>query len=472
MGVLRLFLAMSVVVWHMPNRSLNLLDASVAVLFFFILSGFYMALVINERYGVSGSRGWKGDFYASRLFRLFPAYLLVLLIMVIWFKWTATPDVFLNHPNLPVGAHLALVTLNLFIVGQDFFQVVVNAVATSDASKLVSVIVSSAPRGFFTNEWMLIGQAWSLGSELLFYALAPLIVRSVPRILLCATLSLAVRWGLILGLGFHSDVWGYNFFPATLCLFLLGSLSYHLYAKLRHAQRTALIGAFATIAMAIFAGASIWRVGSVLLVDPASGFDTPRLWAAYLVFAASLPFVFACWRNSNFDRLIGEISYPLYIVHGLIIGIVFDRVPGSHVALEFFACGFSVAAAALIFFCIDRPVDAWRHRHFESAHAGFPKRTFGWAMAVAVATALIGYTLALDTFAQAEGPPAKLLAVEGRYNIVRYDGRYFGVLQGVPIIWGRPGFDADEGLIIGSTYTAVAQQVRTRAMNRSQGRTY
>src|SRR6266446_3824020 len=34
------------------------------------------------------------------------------------------------------------------------------------------------PDGFFDNGFMLIGQAWSLASELLFYALAPFFVRS------------------------------------------------------------------------------------------------------------------------------------------------------------------------------------------------------------------------------------------------------------------------------------------------------
>ena len=53
--------------------------------------GIYMALVINERYGTAEIPGWRADFYLSRLFRLFPVYLIMLAVMVAWFRWSDNP---------------------------------------------------------------------------------------------------------------------------------------------------------------------------------------------------------------------------------------------------------------------------------------------------------------------------------------------------------------------------------------------
>ena len=55
-------MALSVVIWHMPHRLGSMLDANMAVLFFFVLSGFYMALTINEVYAPKGA-GWRRVFY-------------------------------------------------------------------------------------------------------------------------------------------------------------------------------------------------------------------------------------------------------------------------------------------------------------------------------------------------------------------------------------------------------------------------
>jgi hypothetical protein len=38
---------MSVLLWHIPNTGVRGFNAGVAVIAFFIVSGFYMALVIN-----------------------------------------------------------------------------------------------------------------------------------------------------------------------------------------------------------------------------------------------------------------------------------------------------------------------------------------------------------------------------------------------------------------------------------------
>jgi peptidoglycan/LPS O-acetylase OafA/YrhL len=42
----------------------------------------------------------------------------------------------------------------------------------------------------------------------------------------------------------------------------------------------------------------------------------------YVVFAAGLPFLFNLTKDSSLDAQVGELSYPIYMCHGLIIVLV------------------------------------------------------------------------------------------------------------------------------------------------------
>ena len=366
MGVLRIFLALSVVIWHVPSRSTSWVDAGVAVLLFFIISGFYMALVINENYGVQPTAGWRRRFYASRLFRLFPAYLVMVGIFVCALALSPTRPFALSAMGQPLSSCLLIMALNLMILGQDIFQLIVNSLDFHEGNALAAAAAAAMPDGFFDNHFMVVGQAWSLASELLFYGLAPFVVRSLPRIAVLFAASLALRWGLIFGFGFSSEVWGYNFFPGTLCLFLLGSLAYHLYARLKTRGAAKVAGVALGAGIAAFSLWSIGRQGGVLLIERATGYDTPLLWLAYVGFALAMPFLFTASKTSKLDRWIGELSYPLYVVHGLVLGLIFGKFhrPGSDLAWDVAAGLLSLAAAAALFVLIDRPVDDWRHRRY------------------------------------------------------------------------------------------------------------
>lgn len=366
MGALRIFLAVSVVIWHIPARSFNLVDAGVSVLLFFIISGFYMAMVVTEKYGARSEAGWRGRFYASRFFRLFPAYLVMVAVFTSTLLLSPKRHFPINATGQPLWSSIVIIVLNLAIVGQDIFQTFVNSLDFHETNALAARVASAMPPGFFDNRFIVVGQAWSLASELLFYLLAPFVVRSPLRIALALAASLLVRWGLVFVLGFSSEVWGYNFFPATLCLFLMGSLAYHFYARVGTRPDARVIGALIGSAIALFSLWSIWRYGGVLLINRITGYDTPRLWIAYAAFALALPFLFAWSRTSRVDRWIGELSYPLYVVHGLVLGFIFGHFhrPGSDVAWDVCAIAISLAAAAVLFLLVDRPVDAWRSWRF------------------------------------------------------------------------------------------------------------
>src|SRR5258708_39536128 len=78
MGSLRLCIALSVAFGHF-GMPLGFPTSDIAVKSFFVISGFYMALVLNEKYG-PGSY-WL--FISNRLLRLWPAFFVVLILSLV-----------------------------------------------------------------------------------------------------------------------------------------------------------------------------------------------------------------------------------------------------------------------------------------------------------------------------------------------------------------------------------------------------
>ena len=85
MGLLRLYLALCVFHDHVNSNAPRMfLSSSVAVCIFFIISGFYMSLVINENY--KNQNNGIISFYINRFLRLYPIYIIILLTFGIVFK--------------------------------------------------------------------------------------------------------------------------------------------------------------------------------------------------------------------------------------------------------------------------------------------------------------------------------------------------------------------------------------------------
>ena len=83
MGLLRFLLALTVVLGHSSSIfGFELVGGALAVQAFYIISGFYMTLILNEKYvGINGSYKL---FMSNRLLRLFPIYWTVLLLTILF----------------------------------------------------------------------------------------------------------------------------------------------------------------------------------------------------------------------------------------------------------------------------------------------------------------------------------------------------------------------------------------------------
>jgi peptidoglycan/LPS O-acetylase OafA/YrhL len=83
----------------------------------------------------------------------------------------------------------------------------------------------------------------------------------------------------------------------------------------------------------------------------------------YVALALLMPIVFMFSRNSVLDRFVGELSYPVYLVHFIVVQllqVVLTRLHADLVLLTIWSLFFSVAAAAALYFTIIRPLDRYR----------------------------------------------------------------------------------------------------------------
>lgn len=308
MGIVRFILAISVVIAHSsPIFGCSLVGGQIAVQAFYIISGFYMALILNEKYvGINDSFKL---FITNRLLRLYPIYWAVLVLTILG---SALTMIFSNGSNLGkfwiYAEHFTtmgyesiifLVFTNIFLFLQDVVMFL--GLDTSTGQLFFTADFNqTSPQ---LHQFLFIPQAWTIGIELTFYLIAPFLVRRNLNIIIILILSsLLLRFTLVQN-GLSHDPWSYRFFPTELVFFLLGIVSYKLYSKVRNT----------TIRKSHLFTILIGLICLTLFFNflPLT-YKTPL----YLcVFFICLPFIFILTQKWKIDSYIGELSYPIYISH-------------------------------------------------------------------------------------------------------------------------------------------------------------
>jgi peptidoglycan/LPS O-acetylase OafA/YrhL len=182
-----------------------------------------------------------------------------------------------------------------------------------------------------------------------------------------ALASFGIRILLWLIAGLNDDPWSYRFFPSELMFFMLGAAAYHAYAENRDGCASS-GGKFADLmrpgslpargALAAMAVVSVW-VGRIGQPFGAGHVIAPLTTAAAYL---ALPALFAKTRRSPADQALGELSYPIYICHVLVIWIV-GRGDYSRDGLQFVIVAvLTLLSACVLYRCVDLPIDRWRHR--------------------------------------------------------------------------------------------------------------
>lgn len=350
MGLLRFILACAVIIEHTsPIFGMKLTGGMVAVEAFFMISGFYMALILNQKYTGAGSYSL---FLTNRFLKLFPIYWLILAAVILFGAYSyfrqgslGVLSIFGEYgSSLPPSSVAYLIATNLLIFGQDIALFLKFAPDMSLA--FTTDFLNAHPQVF---RFLLIPPAWSLGVELTFYVIAPFLVRrSAACLVTLMAASLALRYLVTVTLGLGHDPWPTRFFPLELAFFLAGAVAFRAYAAMP----------WRTVPTFIQPAALATVVLLVVLFDSAG----LNKWVLYIAFAVAMPFIFRMTKDSALDRHIGDLSYPMYVSHLLVFWVlsdagVMDRFGPDYRGLLTTACTVLFSAALL---AISRPVESFR----------------------------------------------------------------------------------------------------------------
>lgn len=303
MGSARTLLAISVVFAH--SYGFLLVGGKISVQIFYLISGFLISYILVE----ANTYRTLYAFYKNRFLRIFPLYWLISLTTLIFFLFQAlflsiSNQVFETYSDINWNGRLFLTLSNLLLFGQDWIMF------TGVRDGNFQFVSNFGDSDIEVWRGLLAPQAWTLGIELSFYTLSPFLLRN--RLVLLFSLSVAAllrAYMLWEGL-YLVDPWSYRFFPAELGLFLLGASSHQIWKP--WLERRGYITRASTIYVFIF----------IIFYILSYSFLPNQHLNSYLIiiiFAISFPFIFSFQSNYRWDRRVGELSYPIYISHMLVV---------------------------------------------------------------------------------------------------------------------------------------------------------
>jgi peptidoglycan/LPS O-acetylase OafA/YrhL len=317
-GVYRYVLACCVVVGHVAGNIPNLTHSGMFAVFgFYVLSGYLITRVLNDVYGFAFM-----PFWANRFLRLWPPYLVLLLVgtaIVFGTKSAAEffPEAWKSRPHL------------------------------SDWIGLLTVF----PMGVSPMTWSFrpVPSIWSVGVELLNYALLYVAVARGKHIALLVAMAAAA---------FHVDsIWrgepmGDRYFPfyAAALPFALGALIYFYVGPLRMciSPHRALLTCAPVTANLILAG-MLGGVSDTPLFNTLFYLNLAFQCMAVIGLSLMAPVPFP-----RLDKLAGDWSYPVFLSHWIVafllmlllvpdrsrgVGLMFATLAGSS-CVAYFICHF------------------------------------------------------------------------------------------------------------------------------------
>jgi peptidoglycan/LPS O-acetylase OafA/YrhL len=347
MGFIRVILALSVVIGHYnmlkPHSVINLAlpGGRLAVLCFYVISGYYMALILSSKYRVPG--GVK-LFYLARAIRLWPIYLAVLLLVLPFNLLGVLNDFSNSFKPLSLPLKTWAVFSNIFIIGQDIF-----APFGLDGHGGILYAPFDTPQG---DAWKLLLNmpAYTISTEIMFYILAPFIVVRLRNCAIAMVLGSAYHIALSAA-GKTGAADHFYFLPAALIYFSLGAA---VYLISREGFRLDKPGYYVSALL----------LTTLLLCTPLCIplLGVPGGMPSYfiLAFAVSIPFIFSLTKRLTFDRSLGDLSYIIYLVHWnalLLMRHYFgEDVSGLYVVIVV------IAVSVILNYLVEKPVEKFRAR--------------------------------------------------------------------------------------------------------------
>jgi len=342
-GTYRYILAVMVVISHLSGVTLL---GWLAVHGFFCLSGYLMTTIMHRDYGYTASG--ISRFALNRVLRLFPIYwcILILAVLIIWYFRPETAQLFHGQLTLPKNAADVLANITLIYPG------------------------------FFPGNYgvKLSPPSWALTIELLFYAFIALGLSRSKRIT-GIWFALAIIYFAVTHIMDLGPRWRYSMLLAGALPFSVGALIYHYKAAV-----TELCPALRSPA------ATIWLIialGLNALFCLVFSNETPGLFF-HLTFYANIGLSAALIFNleakggapkrgerwARLDRVLGQHSYPLYLMHfpvafalSMIILGRAERIYDTQTPLLLaLTLAVSFVISQCLIYTVDRPIQKLRTR--------------------------------------------------------------------------------------------------------------
>jgi peptidoglycan/LPS O-acetylase OafA/YrhL len=326
---LRFVAALLVFVYHAPLAQPFAHDHALGqagVGFFFLLSGFILTYTYR---GALKTKATVVQFYVARFARVYPAYLVSIALA------------------LPVVAMYGSLAWD-------------KSSPALRADALIAQVL--AVQAWFPREEFYLGinsPAWSISVEAFFYALFPLLVRSLARSFATATaravfVMAALTWvcaAAVFAIPHHADVWTtYVFPPVRLVDFVVGML----------------LGIAFLRGYRLPGAATAWEIAAVCAIAAAL-VVIPRVPTGLQYSLWPLPFwaaliAIVALRGGAISRLLslpafvrlGEISYAFYLVHLSVLMVAEHVLPPALVSVVGLAA--SLACASLLHAGVERPL--------------------------------------------------------------------------------------------------------------------
>lgn len=285
-------------VWGMFKR-LWIESAQDAVNVFIILSGFVISYLIHSQ------RPSYGRFMIGRFFRIYPVYLICLLL---GFFSIGSVSFLLQHA--PWHTHPDF---------QDWMSATALAQADQPIPHLLAhltLLFGLIPEKILpAAAYTLLGPAWSITLEWQYYLIAPLLARLVFYRAGWLLLAAIMAGGFV-----FSHFWTGSFLPMQIQWFLIGIGSFHLYTNETLRQTNPRHLTFAVIIIGAAAVAVSWH--GIALCVWAVVLGSLLLTASAAVPADGYTRFLTGWRcrlNRPGLQWLGKISYPVYLVHWPVI---------------------------------------------------------------------------------------------------------------------------------------------------------
>lgn len=340
MGFLRFLLAVMVMLSHMglyvsaPHQT-SINQGVSAVVVFYLLAG-HVVCRLWRRFPQTAISERARAFYTERIWRIAPLYLYALGVATAAWS-TGVESYFVSRSP---GWYEWL--QNVMVIPLNFYM------------------FSGIDR--FT----LLPPAWSLGAELQFYLLIPLLLCRWPLAVLGGAASLGIFAAAQTG-WLNADIYGYRLLGGVLFVFLAGGLWQR--RDLRGITAWARRGALGVLCLGlgVYAAVQLWQ--------PA--LRTPYTLEVALGFALGLPMLAVLSRLHlpaalhRGQQLAGALSYGVFLLHFPVIWLLERYAPPMENSVMAVLAG-STVLAAFGHFAVERPIWARFRRRLEQPAAHSP----------------------------------------------------------------------------------------------------